>query len=178
MSILIFNQRHPLPLILNKHHPQFFLIKNILNLRKKFSDIYCARTRMKSPGILKWQLSVSHWTSARLALARLFARQSSLLKVYSLCMRTVRLKTSECTVNWGEWAGGGGIHILRAISHRFAVQLTRRRLVPRQSAALIQSSAQGSLRAKMYYFSLCEIGDVCPQARRRELLYMLAFSLL
>lgn len=63
---------------------------------------------MKSPGILKWQPSVSHWTSARLALARLFARQSSLLKVYSSCMRTVRLKTFECTVNWGEWAGGGG----------------------------------------------------------------------
>ena len=63
---------------------------------------------MKSPGILKWQPSVSHWTSARLALARLFARQSSLLKVYSSCMRTVRLKTFECSVNWGEWAGGGG----------------------------------------------------------------------
>lgn len=66
------------------------------------------RTGMKSPGILKWQPSVSHWTSARLALARSFARQSSLLKVYSSCMRTVRLKTCECTVNWGEWAGGGG----------------------------------------------------------------------
>ena len=63
---------------------------------------------MKSPGILKWQPSVSHWTSARLALARLFPRQSSLLKVYSSCMRTVRLKTCECTVNWGEWAGGWG----------------------------------------------------------------------
>ena len=66
---------------------------------------------MKSPGILKWQPSVSHWTSARLALARLFARQSSLLKVCSLCMRTVRLKRSECTVNWGEWAGGWGVSI-------------------------------------------------------------------
>ena len=43
MLILIVNQRHPLPLILNKPHPQFFLIKNILNLRKKFSDIYCAK---------------------------------------------------------------------------------------------------------------------------------------
>ena len=62
---------------------------------------------MKSPGILKWQPSVSHWTSARLALARLFPRQSSLLKVYSSCMRTVRLKTCECTVNWGEWEGVG-----------------------------------------------------------------------
>ena len=104
MLILIFNHRHPLPLILNKPHPQFFLIKNILNLRKKFSDIYCAKDWHEISRYSQMTAECQPLNFGKIGLAR----QSSLLKVYSSCMRTVRLKTCECTVNWGEWAGGGG----------------------------------------------------------------------
>ena len=43
MLTLIFNQRYPSFLNFKQAPTQFFLIKNILNLRKKFSDIYRAK---------------------------------------------------------------------------------------------------------------------------------------
>lgn len=121
---------------------------------------------------------------------------------YSSCMRTVRLKTSEYALigSHYDWLGADLFPARRGHTKRRMKNLwhpgygrmrTTLRLPPSHhalqrfnettvddswSAALIQSLAQRSLRADMYYFSLCEMGDVCPQARRRELLYMLAFS--